>query len=99
MDRVDIYFDFELHPETFENLTWYEANNKIDELGDDWRLPTIIEHYLIHQSKLIEEGVYWSSTDPKENLALYFYYWIGMASTESKKSMAKVRAIRNIKSE
>ena len=87
-------FNFELHPETKENLTWYEAVDYCKSLGEGWRLPTIVELMLINEHNLIEDGYYWSSTEYDNVSAWKFNFLFGTAYNNYKNFTYYVRAVR-----
>lgn len=93
---VNETFNFELHPETKENLTWYEAVDYCNSLGKGWRLPSIIELMLINKYKLIKDGYYWSSTELGNYDAGTFYVFDGTADNGNKNYIYYVRAVRDL---
>jgi len=79
-----------------DKLKWDDAVAYAKSLGDDWRLPTIEECFIMRNNKVITEGVYWSSTEFNHNLAWYFYFFDGIANYTNKNNASYVRAVRSL---
>jgi hypothetical protein len=92
-------YHFELHPEIKENLDWTRAKEYVKSLGDEWRLPTIEECFIIYQGKHIDNGYYWSITEYDTVNAWYFFFTNGVAYFNNKDYTTFVRAVRDIKNE
>jgi hypothetical protein len=91
-------FHFELYPEDApQEMTWEEAVEYCESLGDGWRLPTIEECFLMYNNKVINNNVYWSSTEYVNYFAWFFYFNIGNASYNNEDVTNYVRAVRTIK--
>ena len=95
---VEEKFHFELYPEDApQEMTWEEAVEYCKSLGDNWRLPTIEECFLIYNNKLIDNNIYWSSTEFGSKFAWYFFFSYGYANYGNKNYTYYVRAVRDIK--
>jgi hypothetical protein len=82
-------------------MTWYQAKNACNDLGNGWRLPTIEElkamYKQLHkngQGNFIAECCYWSSTEYDGSDAWYFSFYVGTAGTNIKDYADYVRAVR-----
>jgi len=94
---VEKNYKFELHPIISTNkLNWDDAVAYAKSLGDDWRLPTIEECFIMYNNKIITEDVYWSSSEDYSNNAWYFYFFNGIANFTNKLSTCFVRAVRSL---
>jgi hypothetical protein len=70
-------FNFEIKPDEWGKMTWYEALEKVKELGDGWRMPTINELQLIWESEhkdLFKKESYWSLSEYSFGSAWVFYF-------------------------
>ena len=91
-------FNFEIHPDELGKMTWDEAVEKVKELGDGWRLPTITELKLIWDSEhkdLFKKEWYWSSSEYNCSYAWGFYFGSDGASLYDKNFDFYVRAVRD----
>lgn len=94
---VEKNYKFELHPIISNNkLKWDDAVAYAKSLGDDWRLPTISECFIIYNNKVITEEAYWSSSEYDNNYAWYFYFNNGDAYNNYKKETYFARAVRSL---
>jgi hypothetical protein len=93
---LERYYKFEVHPEELGKMTWEEAIKIVKELGDDWRLPTIEECFIMYSNKVITTGNYWSSTEYDGANAWTFYFLNGSAYHFYKINTYYVRAVRSI---
>ena len=91
---VEQHYKFEVHPEELGEMNWEDAVKAVKELGDDWRLPTIEECFIMYNNKVITTGNYWSSTEYNYNYAWLFYFYRGSASSVNKAATAYVRAVK-----
>ena len=92
-------FNFEIHPDELGKMTWDKALEKVKELGDGWRLPTINELQLIWESdykELLKKESYWSSSEIYSGLAWLFYFYNGYSSNDNKSYNYYVRAVRDL---
>lgn len=93
-------FNFEIHPDELGKMTWHEAVEKVKELGDGWRLPTLTELKLIWDSEhkdLFQKEWYWSSSEGYFNYAWLFYFDFGSAYDGNNKNYNYyVRAVRDL---
>jgi hypothetical protein len=93
-------FTFEIHPDELGKMTWDEAIEKVSELGDGWRLPTITELQLIWESghkDLFKKEWYWSSLGSYPINAWGFYFYNGYSNDSSSKyNYGYVRAVRDL---
>jgi len=94
---------FEVYPNDLGQMTWDNAMNACDGLGDGWRLPTRLELLLMHinQDGLggFADSYYWSSTEGDKNLGVAWvqYFYNGLQSSSNKGNLVYVRAVRTIK--
>jgi hypothetical protein len=93
---INRHYNFELHPNTKEKLTWCEAQKYVKSLGEGWRLPSIEELFMIYNEKIIVENSYWSSSEINADLAWYFFFTNGLASNYNKGDTSYVRAVKDI---
>ena len=92
-------FNFEIHPDELGKMTLFEAIEKVSELGDGWRLPTITELQLIWESEhkdLFQKESYWSSSEYNSYDAWSFYFGIGDTYNSNKYGLYYVRAVRDL---
>lgn len=92
-------FNFEIHPDEFGEMSWNEAVEKVKDLGDGWRLPTITELQLIWDSEhngFFKKEWYWSSSEYYSNLAWILYFYDGYPSFDDKLHNYYVRAVRDL---
>lgn len=92
-------FNFEIHSDELGKMNWYEAIEKVSELGDGWRLPTITELQLIWESEhkdLFQKESYWSSSEFESNYAWAFYFFSGVTDYINKYDYDYVRAVRDL---
>ncbi len=93
-------FKFEIYPEEFDKMTWNEAVEAVKNLGDGWRLPTILELHLIYNSELKDkfntDNYYWSSSEYYSNVAWVFYFGSGATYGNDKDDYYSVRAVRDL---
>ena len=92
---VEQHYKFEVHPEELGKMNWEDAVKAVKELGDDWRLPTIEECFIMYNHKVIITGNYWSSTEnASASYAWYFNFNNGYASNYYKGTTYYVRAVK-----
>ena len=91
---VEQHYKFEVHPEELGKMNWEDAVKAVKELGDDWRLPTIEECFIMYNHKVITTGNYWSSTESVTSLAWYFSFGDGYAYYTYKNTTYYVRAVK-----
>lgn len=92
-------FNFEIHPDELGKMTWDEAVEKVKELGDGWRLPTITELQIILDSEhkdLFKKESYWSSLETSCSCAWLFAFYLGSTSNILKDFNYYVRAVRDL---
>ena len=92
-------FNFEIHSDELGKMTWDEAVQKVSELGDGWRLPTITELQLIWESdykELLKKESYWSSSENGYDVAWEFSFGNGNTYYASKNYNYYVRAVRTL---
>ena len=92
---------FEVHPKTFQKVSWQDATDKCSILGKGWRLPTRIELLIIYINKddigNFETNYYWSSTQSDNSIAWLQYFFNGDQDITNKKSLNYFRPVRSIK--
>jgi hypothetical protein len=93
---VEQHYKFEVHPEELGKMNWEDAVKAVKELGDDWRLPTIEECFIMYNHKVITTDSYWSSTGTNYGLAWSFLFNYGNAYYYNKNFTNYVRAVRSI---
>lgn len=94
---VEKNYKFELHPIISNNeLKWDDAVAYVKSLGNDWRLPTLEECFIMYNNKVITEEAYWSSTDNGYGHAWLFSFSSGVANYFNKYVTGYVRAVRSI---
>jgi len=92
-------FNFEIYPDELGKMNWDEAVEKIKELGDGWRLPTITELQLILDSEhkdLFKKESYWSLSEYSSGSAWVFYFGDGNTYGIDKNDDYYVRAVRTL---
>lgn len=92
-------FNFEIHPDELGKMTWDEAVEKVKELGDGWRLPTITEFQLIWDSEhkdLFQKEWHWSSLEANSNDAWLLDFYYGGTNYFGKDNSYRVRAVRDL---
>ena len=95
-------FNFEIYPDRdnpdeLGKMSWNEAVEKVKELGDGWRLPTITELQLIWDSELkdlFKKEAYWSSSEYSSSYAWLFDFYYGGNNNGDKCNNYYVRAVR-----
>jgi hypothetical protein len=84
-------------------MTWEEANQACENLGNDWRLPNIDEleamYGQLHRQRKgnfsnSEDSFYWSSSEYNAGSAWFFSFYVGQAYNNSKDNPLRVRAVR-----
>jgi formylglycine-generating enzyme required for sulfatase activity len=84
-----------------EYMTWYEAVDYAESLGDGWRLPTRSELVNAYDGDVIgfKKNSYWSSNTYAEstNLAWYVYFHNGNVYYCDKTFNSYVRCVREIR--
>jgi hypothetical protein len=94
---VEKNYKFELHPIISTNkLQWGDAAAYAKSLGDGWRLPTIEECFIMYNTKVITEGVYWSSSEYYDSYAWHFNFKYGTAYYSNQYDTYFVRAVRSL---
>ena len=93
---VEKNYKFELHPKKLGKMNWEDAIKAVKELGDDWRLPTIEECFIMYNNKVITAEAYWGSTGFASFSELYVFFSNGNANGYSKYSTYYVRAVQSI---
>ena len=92
---------FEVYPNDLGQMTWDDAMNACDGLGDGWRLPTRLELLLMHinQDGLggFANNYYWSSTEDDGYSAWGQGFNLGLQFSNYKFNFNYVRAVRTIK--
>jgi hypothetical protein len=71
-------FNYEIYHDELGKMTWDEAIEKVSQLGNGWRLPTINELQLIWESEhkdLFKKESYWSSSEYGSGSAWVFYFY------------------------
>jgi hypothetical protein len=92
---VEKNYKFEVHPaKSINKLQWDDAVAYAKSLGDDWRLPTIEECFIMYNHKVITTGNYWSSTEYGTSSAWFFYFNFGTAANGYKSLTYYVRAVK-----
>ena len=91
---VEQHYKFEVHPEELGKMNWEDAVKAVKELGDDWRLPTIEECFIMYNHKVIIANTYWSSTETGSRDAWTFTFSSGLAYFLNKNSPFYVRAVK-----
>ena len=91
---VEQYYKFEVHPEKLGKMNWEDAVKAVKELGDDWRLPTIEECFIMCNHKIITTDNYWSSTEFDSAYAWTFSFGYGSANYYYKNTTYYVRAVK-----
>ena len=88
-------------------MPWYDAIHIHEQLGEGWRLPTMAELQLMHQtigqgannSGHFSDELYWSATAYDEHQARLFRFRNGNSSYHYNKNVAHrkfyVRAVRD----
>ena len=94
---IEKNYKFELHPIiSNDKLKWDDAVAYTKSLGNDWRLPTIEECFIMYNNKVITENAYWSSSETNKVCAWYFYFNDGDAVNNYKDFTSFVRAVRSL---
>ena len=93
---VDKHYYFELHPDNLGEMTWNNAVKAVKKLGDDWRLPTIEECFMLYNDRLIDKAYYWSSTEYNATFAYSFNFYSGYAYCNLKTNTYTVRGVRDL---
>lgn len=94
---VEKNYKFELHPIiSNDKLKWNNAVVYAKSLGDDWRLPTIEECFIMYNNKVITEEAYWSSSEYNNLNAWSFLFAHGLAYYNDKTNTYFVRAVRSL---
>lgn len=93
-------FNLEIHPDELGKMTWDEAVEAVKQLGDGWRLPTILELHLIYNSELKDkfkiDDYYWSSSEYYSSSAWLFSFGGGATGNFGKGHDNYVRAVRDL---
>jgi len=94
---IEKNYKFELHPIiSNDKLKWDDAVAYTKSLGNDWRLPTIEECFIMYNNKVITEDAYWSSSETNNDLAWIFHFYYGLANFNHKYYTNFVRAVRSL---
>lgn len=99
MKTIKRSFEFEIHPDELGKMTWHEAVEKVKELGDGWRLPTITELQIIWDSEhkdLFKKEWHWSSSESSSYNAWKFDFYYGDTGYSVKDFEYYVRAVRDL---
>jgi hypothetical protein len=91
---VEHHHKFEVHPEELGKMNWEDAVKAVKELGDDWRLPTIEECFIMYNHKVIIANTYWSSSETGSTTAWTFSFSYGLAYGTNKNFTSYVRAVK-----
>ena len=91
----------EIMAEDLGQMEWSEANQKCDELGDGWRLPTKEELNFLYQNKETIGGFdnyeYWSSEqEGAQNDAWVQFFGNGYQYTNDEAEIPNVRVVRDL---
>ena len=95
--------NLEIAEKDFQNeMNWDEAKKVCENIGDGWRLPTIIELNILYQNKDriggFSTNYYWSSTEADYTRAGNIDFNTGMQYDMTMKEATRyVRAVRTIK--
>lgn len=92
-------FNFEIYHDELGEMSWDEAVEKVKELGDGWRLPTLTELQLIWESEhkdLFKKESYWSSSEYYSSIAWVFFFYDGNTYGIDKNDDYYVRAVRDL---
>ncbi|TAG95577.1 MAG: DUF1566 domain-containing protein [Bacteroidetes bacterium] len=88
----------EIYPHDLGRMTWDNAMKTVEELGEGWRLPTILEFYIIYNSsvknKFKTDDYYWSSAEGNHHYAWRFGFYNGYAGYSLEDFAFYVRAVR-----
>ena len=94
---VEKNYKFELHPIISNNeLKWDDAVAYAKSLGNDWRLPTIEECFIMYNNKVITEEACWCSSEDYNNNAWLFIFSNGSANYFNKNLTYFVRAVKSL---
>ncbi len=95
---VEYQTKLEIYPHYLGEMTWDNAMKAVEELGEGWRLPTILEFYIIYNSsvknKFKTDDYYWSCEEDCGDSAWIFLFNIGQAASDYKAATGYVRAVR-----
>jgi hypothetical protein len=93
-------FNFEIYPDELGKMTWYESIVVVKNLGDGWRLPTILELHLIYNSELKDkfkiDNCYWSSSEINSEKAWIFNFNYGGIDYYGKYLYEYIRPVRDL---
>lgn len=93
-------FNFEIYPDELGKMTWYESVVVVKNLGDGWRLPTILELHLIYNNELKDkfqiDNCYWSSSEINSEKAWIFNFNYGGTDYYGKYLYQFIRPIRDL---
>jgi hypothetical protein len=111
MRESESLYEFEIENRKIElykkdlvnKLDWYEANDFVYNIGENWRLPTILEFsklYEFHKNnklEFLEDSSYWSneSIDDKPGWAWTFYFDNGKPLDDLKNYKTYIRLVRD----
>lgn len=86
-------------PEAEKPMTWHEAMEWAESLGNGWRLPTIVELRMAYEFDVggFSPDYYWSSSEDSADDAWGQYFNFGYQEYYDKRNKKRVRAVREVK--
>jgi hypothetical protein len=97
---LEQHLKFEVHPEDLGEHKLEDAKKVCEDLGDGWRLPTILELNIMRFNRENVNGFtdeyYWSSTEINNNYVWSKFFANGGEYYTSKDDRGYVRAVRDV---
>jgi hypothetical protein len=93
--------NIEWGPEAPRPMSWQEATEWSESLGDGWRLPTIGELRIAYEQNVegFASSSYWSSSEYNSSTAWLQYFLTGLQYYDYKYYNLRVRACRDVVAE
>jgi hypothetical protein len=97
---LEQHLKFEVYPKDLGQHNWEDAKKVCEDLGDGWRIPTILELNIMRFNRGNVNGFtdeyYWSSNEINNNYVWSKFFANGGEYYTSKDDTGYVRAVRDV---